>query len=137
MANKYCFEALDKSLKDILRDRFENSCDKPFGSLKIMCGGDFRQIMPVIPKGTRADIVDASLNSSHMWPYFSIYELKENMRLTCGRVMGSEAERIATFDRWLLQIGDGSVYDDKKMELIKLLPDIYPLHHHTTKWNQL
>ncbi|XP_015057654.1 uncharacterized protein LOC107003921 [Solanum pennellii] len=124
MANKYCLEALDKSLRDILRDRYENSSDRPFGGLTIVCGGDFRQILPVIPKGTGADIVDASLNNSHLWPYFSIYELKENMRLTCGKVMGSEAERIASFDRWLLQIGDGSVYADKKMELIKLPPDI-------------
>ena len=38
--------------------------------------------------------------------------------------MGSEAERIASFDRWLLQIGDGSYYADKTMELIKLPPDI-------------
>ena len=38
--------------------------------------------------------------------------------------MGSEAERIASFDRWLLQIGDGSHYAEKKMELIKLPPDI-------------
>ncbi|XP_069146144.1 uncharacterized protein [Solanum lycopersicum] len=124
MANKYCLEALDRSLRDILQDRYENSCDRPFGGLTIVCGGDFRQILPVIPKGTRADIVDASLNNSHLWPYFSIYELKENMRLTCGEVMGSEVERIASFDRWLLQIGDGSYYADKTMELIKLPPDI-------------
>ena len=91
MENKYCLEALDKSLRGILLDSYENSCDRPFGGLTILCGDDFGQILPVIPKRTRADIVDASLNSSHLWPYFSIYELKENMRLTCGRVMGSEA----------------------------------------------
>ena len=39
--------------------------------------------------------------------------------------MGSEAERIETFDWRLLQIGDGSVYDDKKIKLIKLPPDIF------------
>ncbi|XP_060969776.1 uncharacterized protein LOC115713282 [Cannabis sativa] len=42
MANKYCFEALDKTLRDILRTRYENSTTKPFGGLTIICGGDFR-----------------------------------------------------------------------------------------------
>ncbi|ESR46081.1 hypothetical protein CICLE_v10003171mg, partial [Citrus x clementina] len=74
MAHKFCFEALDKTLRDILR--------------------------------TRADIVDASLNSSYLWPFFKIYELKQNMRLYNGSMSGSEAAKIASFDKWLLQIGD-------------------------------
>nr|XP_016467791.1 PREDICTED: uncharacterized protein LOC107790380 [Nicotiana tabacum] len=122
MENKFCFEALDKTLRDILRVRYENSSDKPFGGLTIVFGGDFRQILPVIPKGTRADIVDASLNSSYLWPFFTIYELKQNMRLYSGRVSDSEAAKISTFDKWLLQIGDGSFYDDINKELIKLPP---------------
>ncbi|XP_075088410.1 uncharacterized protein LOC107790380 [Nicotiana tabacum] len=122
MENKFCFEALDKTLRDILRVRYENSSDKPFGGLTIVFGGDFRQILPVIPKGTRADIVDASLNSSYLWPFFTIYELKQNMRLYSGIVSDSEAAKISTFDKWLLQIGDGSFYDDINKELIKLPP---------------
>ncbi|XP_019240131.1 PREDICTED: uncharacterized protein LOC109220120 [Nicotiana attenuata] len=124
MANKFCFEALDKTLRDILRVRYENSSDKLFGGLTIVFGGDFRQILSVIPKGTRADIVDASLNSSYLWPFFTIYELKQNMRLYSGRVSDSEAAKISTFDKWLLQIGDGSFYDDINKELIKLPPNV-------------
>ncbi|XP_009803962.2 uncharacterized protein [Nicotiana sylvestris] len=124
MANKFCFEALDKTLRDILRVRYENSSDKSFGGLTIVFGGDFRQILPVIPKGTRADIVDTSLNSSYLWLFFTIYELKQNMRLYSGRVSDSEAAKISTFDKWLLQIGDGSFYDDINKELIKLPPDV-------------
>ncbi|XP_062119435.1 uncharacterized protein LOC133833654 [Humulus lupulus] len=41
MANKFCFEALDKTSRDILRTRFENKTNKPFGGLTIVCGGDF------------------------------------------------------------------------------------------------
>nr|XP_009789936.1 PREDICTED: uncharacterized protein LOC104237481 [Nicotiana sylvestris] len=124
MANKLCFEALDKTLRDILRMRYENSSDKPFGGLTVVCGGDFRQILHVIPKGTRADIVDASLNSSYLWPFFTIYELKQNMRLCNGKVSDCEADQIATFDKWLLQVGNGSFYDDINKELIKLPPDV-------------
>ncbi|XP_062099807.1 uncharacterized protein LOC133805653 [Humulus lupulus] len=124
MANKLCFEALDKTLRDILRTRFENSSNKPFGELTIVCGGDFRQILPVVPKGTRADIVDANLNSSYLWPFFKIYELNQNMRLYNGSLTGFEAAKIASFDKWMLQIGDGSLYDDIDRQLIKLPSDI-------------
>ena len=76
MANKFCFEALDKSLRDILQSRYKNSCEKPFGGLTVVCGGDFRQILSVVPKSRRADIVDASLNSFYLWSFFKIYEQK-------------------------------------------------------------
>lgn len=51
MANKHCFEALDKRLRDILRFTNENSTDKPFGGMTVVMGGDFRQILSVKPKG--------------------------------------------------------------------------------------
>lgn len=68
MANKLCFEALDRTLRDILRNRYEDSATKLFGGITFVRGGDFNQILPVIPKGTRGDIVDAALNYSHLWP---------------------------------------------------------------------
>ncbi|XP_009798815.2 uncharacterized protein [Nicotiana sylvestris] len=120
----YVFEALDKTLRDILWVRYENRSDKSFGGLTVVCGGGFPQILPVIPKGTRADIVDASLNFSYLWPFFTIYELKQNMRLCNGKVSDYETDKIATFDKWLLQVGNGSFYDDTNKELIKLPFDV-------------
>ena len=38
MANKHCFEALDKSLRDILRFTNENSRDRPFGGMTVVMG---------------------------------------------------------------------------------------------------
>ncbi|KAK1349777.1 hypothetical protein POM88_054784 [Heracleum sosnowskyi] len=124
MTNKYCFEALDKTLRDILSTRYENSRSRPFGGITMVFGGDFRQILPVIPQGSRSDIIDASLNSSYLWPYFEIYELKQNMRLRKEGISEAEAESITLFDKWLLQIGDGSMYDDVEQELIRIPPDI-------------
>ncbi|KAL6492790.1 hypothetical protein OROGR_032549 [Orobanche gracilis] len=40
---------------------------KPFGGLVVVLGGGFRQILPVVPKGTRHDIVNASISSSRLW----------------------------------------------------------------------
>lgn len=47
----------------------------PFGGKIVVLVGDFRQCGPVIPRGTRADIVEASLISSHLWPLFTIRNL--------------------------------------------------------------
>ena len=54
MMHKHCFEALDQSLKDIL------NLAKPFGGKTVVFGGDFRQILPMVPKGSREQIVQAS-----------------------------------------------------------------------------
>jgi hypothetical protein len=66
---------LDNSLRDIM-DRHE----LPFNGKIIMFGGDSRQILPVVRKGSRAQIVSASLRRSYLWD--SMYHLKlvRNMR---------------------------------------------------------
>lgn len=43
MTHRHCFEALDRTLQDV-RD-----CQRPFGGLTVVFGGDFQQILPVIP----------------------------------------------------------------------------------------
>jgi len=64
MAHKFCFEALDRTLNDIMKGMTkENSV---FGGRVIVFGGDFRQILLVIPGGTRSDIVNATVNSSYL-----------------------------------------------------------------------
>ena len=55
---------LDNSMHDIM-DR----PDLPFGGKTVVFGGDFRQVLPVVRKGSRAQIVDASLRRSYLWDY--------------------------------------------------------------------
>ncbi|CAN1777384.1 ATP-dependent DNA helicase PIF1 [Linum perenne] len=60
MAHKHCIEALDRTLRDVL------NCDElPFGGLTMVFGGDFRQILPVIPKSTRTEL--AEIESFSNW----------------------------------------------------------------------
>ncbi|KAK1358497.1 ATP-dependent DNA helicase [Heracleum sosnowskyi] len=54
MTNKYCFEALDKTLRDIISTQYKESRSKPFGGITMVFGGDFRQILPVIPQASRS-----------------------------------------------------------------------------------
>ncbi|XP_028193267.1 uncharacterized protein LOC114378874 [Glycine soja] len=60
MAHKFYFEALDQSLRDVIKAK--SSSDKIFGGKVMVFGGDFRQILPVIPKGSQSDIVNATIN---------------------------------------------------------------------------
>ncbi|ONI30172.1 hypothetical protein PRUPE_1G234700, partial [Prunus persica] len=63
MNHKHCFEALDKSLSDILSHINPLDNNVPFHGKPLLLGGDFRQILLVIPGGTREEIIDASLNT--------------------------------------------------------------------------
>ena len=92
MAHKHCFEVLDCTLRDILRSTFSDSLNKLFGRMTMILGEDFRQILPVVPKGRREDIVDASIKSSYLWQYFEIYRLHKNMHLENGACTSSSAE---------------------------------------------
>ena len=73
MTNKKCFETVDNTLRDI------RNCDKPMGGITTVLSGDFRQILPVIPRGTRADHINACLKSSYLWPYIDVLQLTNNM----------------------------------------------------------
>ncbi|KAL7610927.1 hypothetical protein Lser_V15G12908 [Lactuca serriola] len=54
MMHRHCFEAVDRTLRDIILPK---NNDKPFGGKTIVFGGNFRQILPVIQRGNRSDIV--------------------------------------------------------------------------------
>ncbi|KAG5063501.1 hypothetical protein JHK85_004684 [Glycine max] len=96
MTHKFCFEALDKSLRDIIKGKV------------MVLGGDFRQILPVIPRGSRSDIVHATINSSYLWDYCQILTLTKNMRLQ-SNIQVADKEETATFAQWILDIGDGII----------------------------
>ncbi|XP_016490904.2 uncharacterized protein LOC107810620 [Nicotiana tabacum] len=108
MMHRYCFEALDKTLRDILRFKDASNLHRPFGGKTIVLGGDFRQILPVIPKGSRQDIVNTSLNSSYLWPHCQLLKLTKNMRLQ-GNEIGTHLDELRVFSDWILAIGDGIV----------------------------
>ncbi|XP_027941254.1 uncharacterized protein LOC114195057 [Vigna unguiculata] len=74
MINRYVLEALNQTLKDIL------DSDAPFGGKVIILGGDFRQVLPVVQKGTKAQMIFACIINSHLWSNTKILHLQQNMR---------------------------------------------------------
>ncbi|GBP04742.1 ATP-dependent DNA helicase PIF1 [Eumeta japonica] len=102
MAHKHSLEALNRTLKDI-----KNS-DKLFGGTLLVLSGDFRQTLPVIPRSTYADEINACLKSSPLWRNVEKLQLKINMRVQMLQDPSAE-----TFSKQLLDIGDGKVAIDE------------------------
>ena len=99
MAHRQAFETLDRSLRDLLSPSDPTASDKPFGGKTVLLGGDFRQILPVVPQGRRPDTVLASISKSYLWKKAEVYTLSMNMRL-------EKEER--EFAKWILEVGDGT-----------------------------
>ncbi|XP_024014490.1 uncharacterized protein LOC112088441 [Eutrema salsugineum] len=81
---------------------------KPFGGKVVVFGGDFRQILPVIPHDGRSETVMATINSSALWDDCKVLQLTKNMRLLAGLSDVAAAE-LKAFSEWILVVGDGKV----------------------------
>jgi len=120
MAHRNCFEALDRSLIDILRFSDPQSGEKSFEGKTVVLGGDFRQILPAVAKGRREEIVDASINKSLLWKNCTIFTLTKNMRLQQNK--GDSATK--EFAQWILKIGDGELNDSESGSFIDIPLDL-------------
>ncbi|XP_076913694.1 uncharacterized protein LOC143572406 [Bidens hawaiensis] len=97
-----CFEALDRTLKDI-----QNNNKDPFGGKSVLLGGDFRQTLPVKHKATKSEIICFSLPRSYLWPKFKMFKLTQNMRVLRPNMDSETATDAQNFSDWLLSIGNG------------------------------
>ncbi|CAG8698277.1 3716_t:CDS:1, partial [Ambispora leptoticha] len=115
MMDRFAFEAVDRSFRDLM------DVNEPFGGKVMVLGGDFRQILSVVVRGTRAQIVNACLKSSDLWKFFTSMKLTKNMR-----VQQQENVEQKNFVDFLLQVGEGKVlvYSDIGDDFIQLPDDI-------------
>ncbi|XP_026463835.1 uncharacterized protein LOC113366447 [Ctenocephalides felis] len=102
MAHKRSLEALDKTLKDLR---------------------NFRQTLPVIPRSTVADELNACLKSSNLWRHVKKLQLTTNMR-----VVLQQGETAKVFSKQLLNIGNGECFTYKSVDTATNQDDIlnYP-----------
>ncbi|KAG3173097.1 hypothetical protein C6341_g10140 [Phytophthora cactorum] len=111
MAHRHAFEAVDRSLRDLM-----DNDDEPFGGKVFVLSGDFRQILPVVVRGTPAQTIDACLKSSKLWPKFQQLHLWENMRVMSAQ-NESTATELAEFSEFLLQIPKDMLIENPVEEL--------------------
>ena len=82
----------------------------PFGGKCVLLAGDFRQVLPVVPRGSRAQINAASTQRYGDWSKFKIFHLKKNVRVQ--RMLSDndpEVDKIEAFCKYLLEVGEGKV----------------------------
>jgi hypothetical protein len=130
MTKRQAVETLDRSLQDIM------GCPLPFGGKVVVFGGDFRQVLPVVTRGTRAQITDATLLKSYLWDKIRKIRLTLNMR----------AQTDPWFSEYLLRIGNGTEdtigddyvrlpddivigYTEDGKAINKLIEDVFPSLH--------
>lgn len=106
MAHKFCFKALDKTSRDIIRSR--SSFDTIFGGKDIVLVGDFWQILLVIPRGRRSDIVHVTINSSYLWDDCQLLILSKNKCLE-SNMQPAKRKETTIFAQWILDIRDGII----------------------------
>jgi hypothetical protein len=92
MTKRQAVETLDRTLQDIM------GCNQPFGGKVMLFGDDFRQVLPTVTRGTRAQITDATLLKSYIWDSVQRIQLNQNM----------QAKNDNWFAEYLLRIGNGT-----------------------------
>ena len=75
MSHKHALEALDQTVQDL------RNYQSLMGGVVVLLAGDFRQTLPVVPRGTMADEFKACLKASYLWRYVRKLELKTNIRV--------------------------------------------------------
>lgn len=93
MLTKHGLRCIDQLLREVMQ------IQQPFGRKVIVIGGDFRQTLPVVAKGTRVDIIECCIKCTPLWQIFTKLPLSVNMR--------SNHEN--DHNNWLLSVGSGTL----------------------------
>lgn len=91
MAHK---SGLDHTLQDLKEN------EALMGNTFVLLAGDFRQTLPVIPRSTPANELNASVKASHLWQFVETITLTKNMRA-------------ATFSEQLIALGEDKIPKEK------------------------
>ena len=120
MLHHYNLDALERFLRALMQN------ESIFGGKLVVICGDFRQILPVIPRGSRADIIQACLKSSALWNHVTKLRLTINMRVQRMLLENPTEENrvyLQEYSDWLLSVGEGTV-PTVRDNIIQLDPEI-------------
>ncbi|CAN1142589.1 ATP-dependent DNA helicase PIF4 [Linum perenne] len=129
MVHRLSFEAVDRTLFDIMNMPTEGPCYKPFGGKIVILGGDFRQTLPIVPNGGREDNLNASLTRSYLWNHCTLLELRTNMRVNSSSISDGKICPIAHINHstmdWI-SIPEQLLIPKSINPIIDLVARVYP-----------
>ncbi|CAN0925186.1 ATP-dependent DNA helicase PIF1 [Linum grandiflorum] len=105
MIHRLSYEAVDRTLCEIMNMPLFGSGYKPFGGKIVIFGGDFRQTLPVITDGGRSDTINASLAKSYLWSHCQLLHLTINMRVVNSAINSQPVWGNMDFSKWILSVG--------------------------------
>ena len=105
MMNRDLLDLLDRFLRSVTNN------DTPMGGKLVILMHDFRQLLPVIQRGSRGDIVRSCVRFSGVWEHFTTLRLTQNMRVELLRINEDllQSHVLAMHSKWLLSIGEGTL----------------------------
>ena len=109
MLHKLNFECIDRSLRNT------TGCDEMFGGKLILVAGDWCQLLPIVPHGSRARVVNSTLKESQLWDDDDvlILRLTENMRVKNEMLKHPNDKELhkdlLTYEKWLIGLGNGTL----------------------------
>ena len=105
MTHKANLEAVNRTLQYLRGNK------KLMGGVTFVMAGDFRQTLPIVDRGTRANEIDACIKESILWQNVTRkFKLTTNMRVHLGQADGNAVNRFSTS---LLRLGNGEVTSDE------------------------
>ena len=131
MLNKLCFEAFDRSIRDMVQDKRDK--DSKFGGNNVLVSGDFRQLLPVMDRSNRGKVVRHTLKSSDtLWDDdVVILRLRKNMRVQneINKYLNDEAmhQKLQQHEQWLLKLQEGRLPSADKFDshdIVKIPSDM-------------
>ena len=116
MAHKKALEAVNRTLQDIREN------NQLIGGLVVILAGGFRQTLPVIPRGTPTDEINACLKQSALWQHVKTLKLTLNMRVHLYHDPSA-----SDFSENLLKIDEGRVISNPKGNIRLTVPNLCQL----------
>ena len=96
MAPRYALEIMYRTLKDII------SNDRLFGGKIDILGGEFRQLLPILPRSIRSEVINLSIQCSILWNVFHKFQLTWNIRAI---------DEDISFPKFVLEVENGDLND--------------------------
>ncbi|CAN1744097.1 ATP-dependent DNA helicase PIF1 [Linum perenne] len=137
MIHRLSFEAVDRTICDIMDVPLSGPGYKPFGGKSVLLGGDFRQTLPVIVEGSRSDCLNASLTRSPLWRSCKLLKLSANMRINSSSSNNEPVFAGLLFAEWVLAVAVYTQFHNsyKSLEYIKARAVITPTNKVVSQLN--